>query len=892
MIDPRERELFDRLVALPATGRGSFLTDACEGDPGLHDRMVKLLEGHERESMQTVEAPPVSEPERIGPYYLLERIGEGGMGTVYAADQRSPIHRRVALKVIKPGMDTHEVIARFEAERQALALMSHPNIAAILDAGATEEGRPYFVMEYVQGEPITEYCDRHLLTIPERLNLFLTVCEAVQHAHQKGIIHRDLKPGNIMVAIEADRPVPKVIDFGVAKAITTIPGGALQTRIGVAIGTPTYMSPEQGDYRTFDIDTRTDVYALGMVLYELLVGDLPFDESDFHHLGFEEVRRRILDKDFTRPSSRVRPLDGPCEYRASRRQLDGAGHRKRLQGDLDAIVLKALEKDRSRRYGSAVELADDIRRHLTGQPVRAGPDRASYRVKKFVARHRTSVATAGVIVALLIGGIVASLWQAGQARRQRDLAIGAQQNAEDMAGFVAGLLTPGNVGFDDSVTLRSITALGVELAQAPEIEPLETGRRFHAMAQVKARSAMWAEADTLLQHALVARRAVYPDGHPEVAKSLVLLSYVRRRRGDVTVGDSLLKEALAIQRRWYGESHPVVARTYDAFSRQAQAKEQWPEIVDYQRRSVEILRATLGPDADELVPALLRMGSVIAFWGDYVAADSLLREAIAIREQRLGPNHPATLLTTLHLADFLLDHLLDFEESASIYGHVYIELSRVWGENNLRLTHAQNGYAAALAKLGRYEEALELNRFGLALAERLRGHTDAVTIEALYQLGDNLGLAGQFEESEALLRRALALTTERSGPHSAAVLVNSIGLGRILINAQRFPAAESLLVPVLESHINAGPSTRWTAAAYQHVGRLYARQGDYARAAPYYRSALDIMDLHIEQGSLLPRHRWMQDLYREMVQFYDDWGRAEEADRYRAMVISSDARSQ
>ncbi len=341
-------------------------------------------------------------PQRIGPYRIIERLGEGGMGVVYLAEQTSPIHRRVALKIIKLGMDTRHALARFETESEALALMNHPNVATVFDAGVSDEGRPYFVMEYVPGIPITDYCDRNRLSLSERIELFIQVCRAVQHAHQKGIIHRDIKPSNVLITVKDDRPVPKVIDFGVAKATQQkLTERTLFTEQGQLIGTPGYMSPEQAEMTALDIDTRTDIYALGVLLYELLVGIRPFDDDRLRGAGIAEMQRIIREVDPPRPSARLRTVSEASAIIARKRRCDTRSLTRALRGDLDWIILKCLEKDRTRRYETAGALVADIERYLNHQPVQAGPPGLIYRTRKWVKRHRKRLAVAAVLIAAL-----------------------------------------------------------------------------------------------------------------------------------------------------------------------------------------------------------------------------------------------------------------------------------------------------------------------------------------------------------------------------------------------------------------------------------------------------------------------------------------------------------
>ncbi len=366
---------------LPAEASPGGLCPRCLLGLGLHggvageDVATELL-GAPSERQPGSSAPVLG---TVGPYRLLEQIGEGGMGLVYLAEQETPIRRRVALKVIKVGMDTKEVIARFESERQALALMDHPNIAKVFDAGTTPGGRPYFVMEYVPGVPLTDYCDRHRLDVADRLALFTSVCKAVQHAHQKGIIHRDLKPGNVLVTVADGEPRPKVIDFGVAKAVSQrLTEKTLFTRHGALVGTPEYMSPEQAEMSGLDVDTRTDIYSLGVMLFELLTGVLPFDPERLRRAGYAEIQRIIREEEAPKPSTRVSTLAGATAAEvAARRQTQPPLLARGLRGDLDWVTLKALEKDRTRRYQSANELAADLERHRVHEPVSAGPGRLS-----------------------------------------------------------------------------------------------------------------------------------------------------------------------------------------------------------------------------------------------------------------------------------------------------------------------------------------------------------------------------------------------------------------------------------------------------------------------------------------------------------------------------------
>jgi serine/threonine protein kinase/tetratricopeptide (TPR) repeat protein len=615
-----------------------YAESACAGDPELRVRVDQLLQAHweiagvEHESGKgasshepavLTEGPGTS----IGPYRLLEQIGEGGFGIVYMAEQLRPIRRKVALKIIKPGMDTRMVVARFEAERQALALMDHPNIAHVLDGGATPAGRPYFVMELVRGIPITEFCDQSRLPVRERIELFVAVCKAVQHAHQKGIIHRDLKPSNVMVTMHDDKPVVKVIDFGIAKAVgQQLTEKTLFTNFAQMIGTPLYMSPEQAQLSGLDVDTRSDIYALGVLLYELLTGSTPFDQQRLRTIAFDEIRRIIREEEPPKPSTRVSTANAATTAASINRGIDPRRLKQIIRGELDWIVMKCLEKDRNRRYETAGGLALDLGRYLNNEQVQACPPTLAYRLRKFTRRHRTPIGTAGLLLAIAMVGCAMTVWQATRAASARDAAIRAQLalsetrqiSAEERASAIArdletlnkanSLIESGRSHVDFSNWAKA----DADLTAALKLRP-DHSSAWLARGQLYARIHLWDLAAADFQEAFALQ------GHESI-QSLYCCALLSLRVGDLegfrAFCDRMIKqfERDTDPRGWESEE---VARACLLAERPIVAPDR---LVRITQRYVDLGRSAMRVFC--LATALYRAGQ-------YEAALPLLREARA-----------------------------------------------------------------------------------------------------------------------------------------------------------------------------------------------------------------------------------------------------------------------
>jgi eukaryotic-like serine/threonine-protein kinase len=515
-------DVLHRAMQLAPEGRATFLDSACATDDSLRQEVESLLTAEDKAGSSFLQSPPLAGsptsegtadepgPNESGPgtvfghYQLLQKVGEGGMGEVWLAQQREPVRRRVALKLIKAGMNTREVMARFESERQALALMDHPAIAKVLEAGSTPQGAPYFVMEYVAGVPITAYCDNHRLNTRERLELFVHVCEGVQHAHQKAIIHRDLKPSNILVTEVDGRAAPKIIDFGVAKALAQkLTAQTMYTRVGTLVGTPEYMSPEQALSSGEDIDTRTDVYSLGVIFYELLAGVPPLE---LRKIALDELLRRLREEEPPTPSTKIRTQDPATSTELARkRQTEPLALAKQLRGDLDSIALKALEKDRSRRYGSPAELAADIGRYLRNEAVVAVPPSMAYRAGKFARRHRAALITTCAFALVLIGAAAMTIRQSIRANRESAVAQAVNdflQNdllAQASAATQSGPSAKPDPHLEVRTALdRAATRIGGKFDKQPEVEAAIRD----TMGQTYMDLGLYPEARTQLQQAL------------------------------------------------------------------------------------------------------------------------------------------------------------------------------------------------------------------------------------------------------------------------------------------------------------------------------------------------------------------------------------------------------
>jgi serine/threonine protein kinase/tetratricopeptide (TPR) repeat protein len=870
--DPDEREAF-LAAACSDTAQAEHLRALLAAEPGLGT----FLESPARAAEAT--GVGVGPGTVIGSYKLLEEIGEGGMGVVFMAEQTRTVRRRVALKVVKPGMDSRQVIARFEAERQALAMMEHPNIARVLDAGTTDSGRPYFVMELVRGVPITEYCDVNRLDAERRLELFVTVCLAIQHAHQKGIIHRDIKPSNVMVTLQDGRPVAKVIDFGIAKAIEQkLTEKTLFTAYGQMIGTPAYMSPEQAEMGEVDVDTRSDIYSLGVLLYVLLTGTTPIESTRLQSAGFGEIQRLIREESPPRPSSRLSTLGATATILAGNRGTDPGRLARFLAGDLDWIMMKALEKDRSRRYATAGDFAADVERFLRHEAVLARPPSTIYRLATFARRHRVAVIAATAVSLALITGTAVATWQAVAAHRAKHDAQAAAQ-AEGAAKRTAQAKEAETQAVLDFVQDR-IFAAARPLGQANGL-----GK------------------DVTLHNTLVAAL-------PSVDRSFVDQPLVEARLRE-TLGRSFLylgearmaadqfERAYAISTRLLGPSDATTLRRANALADSYRAQGRLDEALELARRTLELRRALLGPDDPATLESMSTLAKVYGDRGQHPEALELREAALAGYRAKLGPDHLETIMSMMNLANSYAG-LARLREALELDERALVAAESAFGHDHPDVLPIRNNVALDYAGVRRYEDALKLHEETLAISKAKLGADHPATLVSLHNVAKALSDLKRYEEALGRLREVFSLQKVKPGPEHPETLHTMYMIGNQFGHLERYAEA-------LEWHQGAltlrkaklGPDNRETLYSMWGVGLNLLRLGRESDALPIIDECLRRAAAHpAADFSGLADHRLdhfaeAQDAQgcRSTAELWEKLGRADpqslyNAARYRAVTAA------
>jgi len=876
----------------------------------------------------------------IGPYRLIRKLGEGGMGQVWLAQQSAPLQRQVALKLIRAGMYDDVLLARFLAERQSLASMDHPSIAKIFDAGATVDGQPYFVMEYVPGERITTYCDSKRLGIRDRLELFVKVCDAVQHAHQKAIIHRDLKPANILVVEVDGKPMPRIIDFGLAKA--AVPRGAAHTMFtqeGGFVGTRGFMSPEQADPGEQDVDTRTDVYSLGVVLYVLLTGALPFDAEDWGKKPLEEMLRQLREEDPKSPSTKVYSERGVAEAAAAPRATSPRDLVSQLRGDLDWITLKALEKDRTRRYASASALAADIQRYLRDEPVTARPPSAAYQARKFVRRHRALVAAAAAVFAVLAAGTIVSTWQAVRASRagrtairerdratqaeqtansQRDLALRAEQTAtsernravmerqraDDQSARAKAvneflendLLAQASASRQANPDTKPDPDLKVRTAldrAAAGIQGKFTGQPMveasiqQTIGNTYRDLGLYPEADKHLERAFELRKRVQGEQDPETVASMIDLARIYDEEEKESQSEALYRKALDIRSRTSGEKSPAtlaversLAEMYDRRGKHKEAEATYQKVLAVQRE-------TLGEEHADTISTMNDLATLYTNTGKFSEAEAMYTKVLDVKRRALGEEHPDFLSSQSDLAELYLSEG-KAADAAKLYEKLLETEKRVLGPDHPDTLNTMNNLAGAYVGQGKFADAEAMHTAALAGMKRVLGTDHRNTLMSMNNLALVYYRERKFSEAESLWKQALEIQTRVLGEKDTDTLLTMNNLAGIYRVQGKYTDALAMLKRTNELQSTVlGPDDPRTLFSLNGMGVIYRTLGNYDQAEQLFKRVVET-----RQRILGKEHLDTLDAMDNLGTVYTDERKFQQADALFSVLLEARRRLQ
>ena len=923
---PRVREIAGAALACSPETRDAFLENACSADNDLRTEVDSLLAAYSRsdDSSATAWEAPLSTdpavPSAIGPYRLLRELGVGGMGQVWLAEQTEPVRRLVALKLIRSGFYDPEITQRFLAERQSLALMNHPSIAKVFDAGTTPAGQPYLVMEYVDGCPITDYCDRNQLSIAQRLRLFQLVCDGVQHAHQKAIIHRDLKPSNILITEVDGKPAPRIIDFGIAKAMAqSLDAERTLTRVGSLVGTLGYMSPEQAEGGSDDIDTRSDVYALGIVLYQLLTGELPFDQKN---ITWYEALRQLREEEAPRPSDKFRT----ARVRLSSRRLAAAHNRtteaaaldRQLRGDLDSIALKAIEKDRDRRYDTPSALAADIEHFLQNEPVTAHAAGVGYLARKYVRRHRVGVLVAAAAALLLVGFAIAQTWQLRNTRRQRDRADritdfmtnmfkvsdpsesrGSTVTAREILDGSSHQIESG-LGFDTTVQeqlmqvmANTYSGLGLfgrahDLAQrvldnrlrllGPE-DP-KTLASMAQMAEILDRQGRIPEAQILLQKTIAMESRLRGPEDSLTLQSEEYLASILTRHAHYMEAEKLARQIIPIETRKLGATHPLTFASTTTLASALGGQSRFAEAETLYRRLMEEERRTFGPNHPDTLVAMHNLANMLADQGRYPEAESLYRETLAVESRVLGPDHPDTASTISTLANTVGADPARKADAEALYRRALAIELRVVGPDHIYTTQAKEGLANVLASEQHAAEAQQLLQEVLATRQRTVGPDNYDTLLTGYNLANVYLRQGFLPEAEKLGRATLERQTRVLDKDDPDTLASETLVARVLLKEQRPAEAEQFAQRAFDSQLRLlGPQHHDTQESLTFLAEALARQGRYGEARALYVQTIEKMPANFQDD--------VSDAWYNLADLAASTGHADDAFAYLHRAIQA-----